>query len=379
MKILILPSWYYNNSNINNGVFFKEQALALKKKDNDVSLVFFDCRSLKHFLGDLRSLFFYNSSCYEDELFTFRKNGLNLFNYRSNLGKKIWIKFYFNTVSKYIKLYGKPDIIYCHSYMSGYVAMKIKQKYSINYIIAEHSSEILKCKLNKNIIKLIDKSYQNSSCLISVSFNLSKEIYTKFKFNSLVIPNSINFNNFFPKSIKKDKILICISSFIPRKNLSLLIDSFFLSKVYESGWVLNIIGEGCERELIQNKINFYKLNNKIFLLGTLNREQIIKELNLASIFCFTSFFETFGVVFIEAMAMGLPILTTPCGSANELIDYNNGIINEDFDKITFSKKIIYMTENFKNYNSLKIRELARNIYDDEVVSKITYDLLQNNI
>lgn len=93
-----------------------------------------------------------------------------------------------------------------------------------------------------------------------------------------------------------------------------------ISKEYPT-WSLDIIGDGSEREKLENYIKEHNLGDKVTLHGFQNKEYIDKILNKASIYLMTSYTESFGIVLIEAMSHGLPCIAfDDAEGARELID-----------------------------------------------------------
>ena len=89
---------------------------------------------------------------------------------------------------------------------------------------------------------------------------------------------------------------------------------------------LYIIGEGHLHPNLQKMINTFGLNEQIKLLGMMNRNEIGQIMQKSDAFVLASRVETFGVVYIEAMLAGLPVIATACGGPEEFVDEDNGIL-----------------------------------------------------
>lgn len=126
------------------------------------------------------------------------------------------------------------------------------------------------------------------------------------------IPNHIFLNQKKTKS-KKKKIILAIGRLHYQKGFDVLIDSFYLSKVYKNGWKLVILGEGSEEKFLKNKVKKLKLNNKILFKGFVDPTIWYKK---SKIFVLPSRFEGTPNVLLEAISMGLPtIITNNCKGA----------------------------------------------------------------
>lgn len=103
-----------------------------------------------------------------------------------------------------------------------------------------------------------------------------------------------------------------------QKNHKLLIDAFAeVQKIYPFA-TLKIYGEGVLREKLQNQIDSLNLNEKVFLMGATN--DVAKALQTADLFVLSSDYEGMPNALMEAMAAGVPCISTdcPCGGPREL-------------------------------------------------------------
>lgn len=174
-------------------------------------------------------------------------------------------------------------------------------------------------------------------------------------FNVETMPN-------VPFQGKRKKVIVSVGRLNKQKNQKMLIEAFAeLEKDYPD-YKLMIWGEGPERENLENLIEKLDIESKVELPGTTNR--ILEEIYRDSIFVMTSDFEGMPNALMEAMALGLPCISTdcPCGGAKELIqDNNNGMLIPTRDKDALKHKIIELLENqaiakILGENAIKIRK-----------------------
>ena len=162
--------------------------------------------------------------------------------------------------------------------------------------------------------------------------------------------NIVN-DNFLNTKIKKPPLndftfSLCIKT-SQNKNIDLIIDSFKIFNQKYSNSYLKIIGIGDQLKSLKKKVNDYKLTNKILFKGEKSRTDIIEEFNQSHAFVYASTFETFGVIFVESMSMGKPIVSLDCGSAREIISELSGIIVEKKSAQDMSSS---MEELYNNYS-----------------------------
>lgn len=142
-----------------------------------------------------------------------------------------------------------------------------------------------------------------------------------FVASSGVSENFINAGKEFTPSFKNGiHNFVFVGSLIARKYPSVIIEA--LSRVYENkDFHVTFIGDGCEKEIIENNALNKGIESNVFFTGRIGRNEIIEHLKKAEVFIMISRDEIFGLVYLEAMALGL----IPVGSKNEGID---GIIED---------------------------------------------------
>jgi glycosyltransferase involved in cell wall biosynthesis len=148
--------------------------------------------------------------------------------------------------------------------------------------------------------------------------------------NVRVIPNplSTNFIQDSPCYPSSNKRIIAVGRLTPQKRIDRLIDAFALLADKYPQWTVCIFGKGeCQHELNQ-QIDRLRLSAKITIQPPTN--QIIKEYKHSQFFVLSSDFEGFGLVIIEAMACGIPVVATNCpyGPSDIIEDSKTGLLAE---------------------------------------------------
>jgi len=114
------------------------------------------------------------------------------------------------------------------------------------------------------------------------------------------------------------------------------------------------------------------LDNQIELLGFKGRKEISKIMNESNAFVLASQSETFGVVFIEAMASGLPIIATECGGPEDFVNKRNGILVpiNNLCMLTKALKDMYNTVDIYNNEAISIESRLK-FSPDNISNQLT--------
>ena len=344
------------------GIFQYEHALALKTKGIKTGIIAPGLLSLRRILKK-----------YPYKKFEFM-NGIPIFRYYkqnvlpARLGfynlflAKEYEKIGINLFEKYVKKFGKPDLIHAHDIRFGiYVANAINNKYKIPFLTTECSSEIAENLfprlLKKSAINILKKSKAVTACSKPFSKIFKKKLGLKnINVGTIypVLPNDIS-KNFILNKKKKNFVFITVNRLDKNKNIKLIIQSFIKGFKNENA-ILKIIGDGPE---FKNLLKITKDNNfekKITFIKKATREEMKKELAYSDCFLSSSFHETFGVVLIEALAFGVPVISTKAEGPSEIVNNNrNGFLVNHNDQISYTKRMkeIFLKE--KKFNKLKLR------------------------
>ena len=184
------------------------------------------------------------------------------------------------------------------------------------------------------------------------------------KNNSVVIPNAINESFIRPEYTgTKEKRIVGVGRLTDQKNFKLLIDAFSRITSQIPAYTLTIYGEGPNREALKSQIQQLGLKEKVFIPGY--AEDIIEQLEKSSLFVLSSDFEGMPNALMEAMALGLPCISTDCGGggARFLIeDEINGLLVpvRDAERLASSMLRILKDKDLQE----KLRRNARTIVQE---------------
>lgn len=297
-----------------------------------------------------------------------------------NFSSKVSFAHYDFVLKKIIKEHGTPDIIYSHYLTTSYVATLLKKKWNIPLVAIEHWSEINKDKLNSWVRKVGQLTYNSVDRLISVSLSLQDRIVQHFGVNSIVIHNMVG-ADFFNQQNKFNfdgKIkFVTTGRLVYGKGFDLLPRAFAKLNLPKEKWEMNIIGGGEEYDNLQKQINELKLQDNIHLLGQKMKAEVVDILKISNAFILPSRAENFSVAILEALACGLPVISSICGGIRECIFDFNGLLFPVDDVDALADAIKYMFDNYQLYDRQKITEDCKNRFSPEVIAHQLTDVFES--
>ena len=371
MHIMFIPSWYSNVRNKVHGSFFKEQALELQKAGVKVTVAYNEVWPLT-MLGKIHEEkgLKYNV---EDGLKTYRYKNYNYIP-KNPLMFKVFNKRMEKLYKEIVKKEGAIDIIHAQSSLWGGIsAAYIAEKYNIPLVITEHSSVERGPYVKKSYIPFICDSYKKAQKVITVGNGLKNEIESLSGRQDIeVIGNLVDLSKFtIKKRIKNEKFIFFSLAFLEgEKGFDTLIKSF-AKKFKDKEAVLYIGGDGSQRSWLEALTVENGVKDQIIFLGALSRDDVSKWMNKCDCFVLPSRYETFGVVYIEALASGRPVIGALNGGAEDIINNLNGYLIPIDDIDILAERMIEVYDNIESYDEEEIRiDCLKRFSPKVIVNKI---------
>ena len=279
-----------------------------------------------------------------------------------------------NSMIEYISNTDSDIIISTRLLFNNLLSKYKKNQLTIAWEHNHHHGDMKYARKIINSVKTLDY-------FVLVSNNL-KEFYenelSNYKVKCVYIPNTLDC---ISKSVSdlKEKRLISVGRLSKEKGyMDLLSISKEIFKEHKD-WTLDIVGDGVERERLESYIKFNNLSKNVTLHGFRDRDYINGLLSKSSIYLMTSYTESFGIVLIEAMNYGIPLVAfSQAEGAREIIKDNiNGYLIDNRDKDEYIRVVNNLIDNY----DLRIKlgtegKKDSKEYDPNIVYKKWIDLIK---
>lgn len=298
-----------------------------------------------------------------------------------SLGYKIAKK-----AEKFIKKMGiNFDLIHAHFiYPYGYVGIKLGEEFDVPVVITAHGFDVYDLPFrDKEWEEKIRWILNQANHIITVSQSNKKILVEKLgvKENKLsVIPNGFDLNLFYPMDRTKvkgklnlpldKKMVLNVANLYQVKGQRYLIEAMKELIKYRKDILCIIVGDGILSKDLKAQIKKLGLENYVKLVGRKPHDEIPLWMNAADLFVLPSLRESFGVVQIEAMACGKPVIATKNGGSEEIVvseDY--GLLCEPGNSKLLAEKIIIGLD--KEWDTKKILKYVTRFTWDNAAKEIT--------
>lgn len=248
------------------------------------------------------------------------------------------------------KLIKKEDIDIIHGHYlfpAGAAAVEVGKKHGIKTYVTAHGSDMFEVYKKQSLMRSTIKNVlKDADCVLAVSNALRHEIIatgvigiadkTKLSWNSVDIEKfSAKGDDSFKKenNLEDKPIVLFVGNLIKRKNVDSLLEA---KKIAKSDYYLVIVGDGPLFKKLSKKVKDENIDDVIFAGSRNDVERIIPSSDLLVL---PSFSESFGLVLIEALACGKPVIGSDVGGISEIINSDVGLLVDPNDVSSIAKAI----------------------------------------
>lgn len=299
----------------------------------------------------------------------YRMDGFYYLNTIDSQRLKGWLLAGITLFEEYMQRFGKPDIIHAHNALfGGILAFQIQKKYSLPYIITEHSSRWALQEISSPLLKRMAKdAYLNSKYAFAVSSDFSKKLNEGFHINKFtVLPNVIDPFLEYKKIELSNRvngkfIFFHAGHFKPVKDQVTLLKAFKIIVEKKSVPVeLRIAGKGDLEIELKELSSTLGIEEHVNFLGFLDRDGLDREMRKCNCFVMSSLYETFCVVLIEAMLYGKPVIATNSGGPADIVNSECGLLVENRNPELLADAMLKILDSYKEFTPEDIRKYVIN-------------------
>lgn len=269
--------------------------------------------------------------------------------------------------------FGLPQTIHIHTCQQAISAVKYCKEKNIPYVITEHITPLDEGPdiENRKCSALLDAKQ-----VIAVSNALGRDLKNTYGVDTITIPNIVDLSEFGNRAEHHvEKVTdfgahpLSADSHHPRflsaasmnygKGFDILIRAY--AKLLETNpdCSLTIMGDGPEMPAIRNLATQLGVNGTLTFTGTYVRSDFAAELSRSDVFVLPSRSETFGLVYAEALAAGIPVIATACGGPEDFIDDSNGLLVPVDDPDALADAMRRMTATLGAYDREAISDACK--------------------
>ncbi|WP_343603749.1 glycosyltransferase [Roseateles sp.] len=378
MHALFIPSWYPPTPTDTYGSFFREQALALRRHGITVGVIAPALRSLSEGLRALCGDFGLREEI-DEGLPTLRFHGVRAFSWHHGLNLRFWEWSGLRAFERYQRNHGKPDLLHVHATLFGLAwARAIHRRHGIPFVVTEHSSEFALNPPRPHLMAYLADTLPAASRCFCVSSALSQRMSSLFPSEKIgkhweVMPNLVSARFAVTCNARRDADFTFLNVAGLNRNKGqhhLLVALAELRRHGAAVPRLRIVGTGPEESALKELARTLELEDLVTFVGPLPREQVAHEMAHCDALVLASRYETFGVVAVEALTSGKPVVSTRSGGPEDIIiPGKDGLLIPTEDPHALAEAMSQLQREHSRFDAQDIRDRCIARFGDEAFTR----------
>ena len=287
-----------------------------------------------------------------------------------------------------VKQCGMPDLTHVSVFgKQAWSAYRLYRKYGIPYVVTEHWTGYLQSNmrykglLRKKITELVAR---NARCIMPVSENLAMNMQcVGLKGNYRVVYNVVD--DFFYNPVAASSAdanivrLLHVSCFDDKaKNVSGLLRAVERLRHRRTDFLLTLVGTGMDFAMCRDLARQLGIDDICTFTGELQPREVADLMRRHDVFVLNSNYENAPVVISEALAVGLPVVSTNVGGISEMVSLNEGILVRPNDTDALVEALDTMCSTYVQYDKAAIRNRGLQ-YSFDIVGKEIYNIYKVSV
>lgn len=208
------------------------------------------------------------------------------------------------------------ELIHAHMAMpDGYAAMLLSEKYGVPFIVTARGTDLdVTANLNPQCRAGLGRVFSKAAAVILPSEALKRKLFELFGINGVYIPNGIELKDVFSgdSPLKKEFsgriVLLSACRLMPSKGIDLNLLAVKKLLPVRNNIVYLVIGAGEELDRLKKLSVELGIDAHVRFLGEMPNQKVMEYMSVCDVFTMPSWQETFGLVYLEAMAHGKPVI-----------------------------------------------------------------------
>lgn len=234
---------------------------------------------------------------------------------------------------------GGWDLIHAHEFDAAFLAVLLERS-GVPVVATEHSSSFIRDLLKRRARWRARYAFRRCAFVLPVSRALKRAIVEhRIPGRYMVVPNTVDLKLFHPspgvpeagRRNGRVKRLTVVSRLTDEKGIPTLLDACARLARIRTDWQMDIVGDGPKREAYVARTEGLGLRERVTFHGLQGRPEVARFLQQSDLHVVPSPQETFGVVAVEALACGTPVVATRSGGPEEFLSPEAGLLVEPGD------------------------------------------------
>ena len=360
-RVLILASWYPSEASPVTGVFVRDQAEILAQAF-DIAVI----APAQIGRRQLRDIAAWSKPprSHPDRVWTRRPLAPAMYRL-PRASEPLYLAAVNRAVGELVRTWGLPDVINVHVVSpAGSAAASLRRKLGIPVILTEHSSPFATRLDGSYRRRRVRQTLERVDRVLVVGDGLAREIHEVAADVPVRVTGNVIASEFFSQPLHAPRVsddlrLLAVGLLTERKRFDVLLESFAKASQTLPAMQLVVVGDGPDRAALERQSHGLGISEAVRFVGLETREGVLKWFQWADAVVSTSSHESFGLSIAEALASGLPVVTTASGGPEALVDADIGRVVPVDDVPSLAQALASLPAFIRSFDPARARDRMR--------------------
>jgi len=312
--VLIIPAWYPNGNDKLIGTYHKQFATALNQQGIKANLLYIDRQGVRQWPKYPFMKKFETESC--DGFTAYLRKMPDIAKISYDRQMQSYVRYLKCLYRRYEAIHGKPDLLHAQvAVPAGYAACKLGEMLGVPVVLTEHASYFERFFEGREGV-YGRYAVTHADAVTCVSAYMC-EPYRKYGVAATVLPNIVDCKAFTRPRMPHSNLplhLVTVSALRPGKRIDDAIRALKILRDHDAlpTFRYTVVGDGTEEGRFRRIAAQEQMEDVVNFVGRKSKDEIAEILSQSDILLMVSDIETFGIPAVEALAAGVPVVSTRC-------------------------------------------------------------------
>lgn len=254
---------------------------------------------------------------------------------------EFWLRFGEQAEAEADKLPGPVDVIHCHDWMTVSVGLRLRQQLEAPLVLSVHLPQ------SQGPFRALERlGLFGADAVIVASKAVNWELPTGSP--RWIVPGGVNLCRFSPEppEARDGQPILFVGRFVAQKGVEVLLYALAILLRRAPSARLVLAGEGPQRFYLRRLARYLGISEQVHLVGWQTGDQLVQLYRQAAVVAVPSLYEPFGLVALEAMACGRPVVASATGGLKEIIgeDGQAGLLARPGDHLALAQQLAQLLD-----------------------------------
>lgn len=258
-------------------------------------------------------------------------------------------------------------------FTGGGAARRLCARAGLPFVVTVHGQDLYSNLGRPSWRRELERAAEAAAAIVCVSSRLATDVVDHLGADPAkvaVVPNTYDADRFceVERTRGEGVRFVSVGRLVPEKGHDVLLEAFARVAGEIPGARLTIVGDGVRRTALESQAASLGIGDRVRFTGALAGDDLAAELAGADVFVLPSRSEGFGVVLVEALATGMPVVATRCGGPEDIVADDMGLLVEPGEPDALARGMLAVAERLETFDGRAIARAVMERYSPQAVA-----------